>query len=328
MKWPGALINDDIYATLVVKLADCESFKLKELWRDAPDFETLDGNHHLGIKLTREAAGSGDISVYFAPGVTMQEQVIFANYIHAHLQGRSEQVQRLRYYVCPHCGTPKGNPQVLRQKLLAKKRDANVECDVCEKRFSLWDELEKLFASDDVRKAVEGLQAIDAIRLDARRKGKLLALEVSSRITSADQKCFEIPGSEDEGIDMELEFTDDHGKGTGKRLYLQLKSGNSYLRKRKTDGVEIFAIKEPRWVDYWMSQPHPVMLVIGTFAEDDERLVGKEKLEFANVRWMEISSYLKRESKDGKKAVRQIEFKGERLDMTSVRRWRDKLLKP
>lgn len=79
----------------------------------------------------------------------------------------------------------------------------------------LWDDLEKLFASDDVRQQVEGLQAVDAIRLDFRRKGKLLALEVSSRIASADQKCFEIPGTEDEGIDMELEFTDDKGKGTG-----------------------------------------------------------------------------------------------------------------
>ena len=37
---------------------------------------------------------------------------------------------------------------------------------------------------------------------------------------------------------------------------------------------------------------------------------------------MEISSYLKRESRDGTKPVKQIEFKGERLDMTSVRRWR------
>ncbi|MEA3208586.1 MAG: hypothetical protein QOE70_1643 [Chthoniobacter sp.] len=54
--------------------------------------------------------------------------------------------------------------------------------------------------------------------------GKPLALEVGSRITSADQKCFEIPSTEDEGIDMELEFTDDEGKGTDKRLYLQLKS--------------------------------------------------------------------------------------------------------
>ena len=48
---------DDIYATLVVKLADSESFQLKELWRDAADFVTLAGDHHMGLTLTR-ASGS------------------------------------------------------------------------------------------------------------------------------------------------------------------------------------------------------------------------------------------------------------------------------
>lgn len=125
---------------------------------------------------------------------------------------------------------------------------------------------------------------------------------------------------------MELEFTDDEGKGTGRRLYLQLKSGNSHLERRK-DGREIFKIKEQCWVKYWLKQPHPVMLVVGTFAEDDERSIGRDKLEFADVRWMEISSVLRRESQDGTKPVKQIEFKGERLDMTSVMAWRDSMLR-
>ncbi len=43
--------------------------------------------------------------------------------------------------------------------------------------------------------------------------------------------------------------------------------------------MEIFAIKKQRWVEYWLRQPHPVMLVIGTFSEDDERAIGKDKLE-------------------------------------------------
>ena len=42
--------------------------------------------------------------------------------------------------------------------------------------------------------------------------------------------------------------------------------------------------------------PWPVMLVIGTFFEEDEPAVGKDKVEFADVRWMEISSVLRRES--------------------------------
>ena len=82
---------------------------------------------------------------------------------------------------------------------------------------------------------------------------------------------------------MELEFTNDDGEGTGRRLYRQLKSGNSHLTKRKTGDAEIFTIKKQRWVGYWIEQPHPVMLVIGTFSEDDERAIGKDKLEFAEV---------------------------------------------
>ena len=44
------------------------------------------------------------------------------------------------------------------------------------------------------------------------------------------------------------------------------------------------------------------------------------------VRWMEIRDYLKRESDNGKKAVKQIVFEGERLDVMSVRRWRERAL--
>jgi small GTP-binding protein len=316
---------DDIYATLVVKLADSESFKLKELWRDAADFVTLADDHHTGIKLTRESASNGNISVYFGAGVKEAEQVIFANYIHAHLLSRCESAVRLRHYVCPHCNTPKGNPEVLMQKLLKKKKDADVECDKCEQRFALWDDLERLFASEAVRREVEDLWAEDAVRLDSRRKGKLLALEVGSRVTSADQKCFEVPGADDEGIDMELEFTDDEGRGTGERLYLQLKSGNSHLRKRR-DGAEFFTIKKQRWVKYWLSQPHPVMLVVGTFAEEVGQRASGEKLDFADVRWMEISSVLRRLSQNGSKPVKKIEFKAERLDLGSVRRWRERII--
>jgi hypothetical protein len=314
---------DDVYATLAVKLADSESFTLKELWRDAADFDTLEGGHRMGIKLTRESASSGDISVYFGLGVTQEEQVIFANYIHAHLERGSEEVQRLRHYVCPKCHTPKGNSQVLMEKLLLQKQKADTECDKCGRRFPLWDALEKKFANPAIRAQVEGLEVRDGLKLDSRRKGKLLALEVAARITSADQKCFEIPGNEDEGLDIEVEFTDVDGRGTGQRLYLQLKAGNSYLRKRR-DGSEIFTIKKQAWVKYWLRQERPVLLVIGTFPEDPEEIQGGER--FSDIRWMEIKELLKRESDNGTKSVKQIIFQGERLDAMSVRRWRERVL--
>jgi hypothetical protein len=41
---------------------------------------------------------------------------------------------------------------------------------------------------------------------------------------------------------------------------------------------------------------------------------------------MGIRDYLKRESDNGKKPVKQIIFAGERFNVMSVRRWRDKAL--
>ena len=58
----------------------------------------------------------------------------------------------------------------------------------------------------------------------------------------------------DHGIDGEIEFKDDQGRASGKRLYVQLKSGDSYLKKRRSDGAEVFQIKNPRWADYWQQQ--------------------------------------------------------------------------
>ena len=319
---------DDVYATLVVRLAHCRAFDLKELWRDAADFETLAEKKKMGVKLVRKEDGSGELLVHFEKGVASQEEVIFATYIHDHLKEKASNVTRLRFYVCRNCDTPVMNREVAMEFLEKDGENARIMCVRCENRVSLWDSLEKRFASETVQKQVALLHAQENQELDSRRKGKLLALEVMARITSADQKCFEIPGVEDEGLDIEVEFTDDNRSGTGKRIFLQLKAGNSYLRRRKSDGAEIFRIKKQGWVKYWMKQPCPVLLVIGTFPEKSDERRGTDKERFAEIRWMEISDLLRRESKDGTKPVKQIVFKGERLDALSVRRWRDHALGP
>jgi Domain of unknown function (DUF4365) len=238
------------------------------------------------------------------------------------LHERASEPQRLRFHVCPHCDKAVKDSELARQRLEERGEEAYILCQGCEKRVPLWDSLEKRFASEAVKKRVAMLQRDERIELDSRRKGKLLALEVAARITSADQKCFEIPGVEDEGLDMEVEFTDSEGRGTGRRIYLQLKAGNAYLKRRK-DGAEIFRIKKQGWVKYWMKQDRPVLLVVGTFPEESDELRGGGKERFADIRWMEIGEVLRRESEGGTRAVRQIVFRGERLDTMAVRGWRD-----
>jgi len=301
---------DDIYATLVVRLHHTEPFKQDQLWRYAADFKTLTGKQ-LGVKLTRRAEGAGELEVYFDPAISVEARIIFSRYVHEHLLGKARDVVRLRHYVCPHCGTPVGNREVAMKKLEEGRKDIPcVNCDHPAKRIPLWDEMEELFASPEMRERVRQLQAQSAIVLDSESKERALVGEVISTVALAGQLCREFNVS-DKGIDMEIEFKDDAGEATGGKLYLQLKSGDSYLRERRRDEAEIFTIKDERHARYWMAQAFPVMLVIRTSE--------------GGVRWMEVRDWLKRASAGGK-PVRQIVFEGERFDVMSVRRWRDRVL--
>ena len=116
----------------------------------------------------------------------------------------------------------------------------------------------------------------------------------------------------DQGIDMEIEFNDDAHGATGAKLCLQLKSGDSCTGQRRGDGAEIFTLKKPRHAEYWMAQAFPVLLVIRNSEGE--------------VCWMEVRDWLKRASDNGRKPVKQIVFEGERFDVTSVRRWRERVL--
>ncbi len=305
---------DDIYATLVVRLHHARTIKNDELWRYAADFRTLTGKQ-LGVKLTRLGEGAGELDVYFDPTIPVEEKIFFSKYVHEHVMQKGQDVVRLRHYVCSHCGTKAGNREVA-MKRLNDWRDSGGEdptmlCVSCEKRFPLWDEMEQYFASPEAQQKVRRLQEQSAIILDNESKERALVGDVISTVALAGQICREKTVS-DHGIDMEIEFKDDNNEATGQMLFLQLKSGDSYLRERKSDGSEIFKITKARHATYWQKQAFPVLLVIRTSD--------------GGVRWMEISDYLKRKSDNGKKAVKQIVFEGERFDVMSVRRWREEAL--
>ncbi len=279
----------------------------------------------------RRAERAGELEVYFDTAIPVEEKIIFSRYVHEHLLQKGQDVVRLRHYVCPHCGTPVGNREVAMRRLEAwleqkatdqaadrrvKRRPGKAEmptiiCSDCEKRVPLWDELEQWFASPETQQQVRELQEQSDIKLDSESKERALVGEVISTVALAGQISREFNVS-DHGIDMEIEFKDDAGEATAKKLYVQLKSGDSYLRKRKSDGTEIFTIKDQRHARYWMAQEFPVLLVIRNSEGE--------------IRRMEVRDWLKRESDNGEKPVKQIVFDGERFDVMSVRRWRDRVL--
>jgi small GTP-binding protein len=289
---------DDIYATLVVRMHHTQPFERAELWRYAADFKTALGKR-LGLKLTRRAEGAGELEVYFDPSVSIEDKVIFSRYVHEHLLQKAQDVERLRHYVCPHCGTPVGNRQVAMKRLTEGKQD--ILCVNCERRVPLWDELEERFASQEIQKRVRALQEQARIVLDNESRERTLVGDVISTVALAGQISRELPVS-DHGISMEIELRSDAGTATGKKLYLHLR------------GTELggFAIDVERHADYWMSQPFPVLLII----RDPE----------GEILWMEVRDWLKRATENGRNKLQELIFVGERFDVMSVRRWRDRVL--
>jgi hypothetical protein len=153
----------------------------------------------------------------------------------------------------------------------------------------------------------------DTNHLDAESKDRLLVGDVTAIIALAGQIGREQPVS-DHGIDMHLEFKFDNVDASHQMVFLQLKSGDSYLRTRASDGAEIFNIKKVRHVQYWMNAPVPVYLVI--------------RSSDGKIRWMEIRDWLRRETENGKKPIKQIRFEGERFDVKAVLRVRERMLSP
>jgi WD40 repeat protein len=302
--------SEEIYASLVVRLHHTVAFDSAELWKSAADFRTQSGAK-LGFAITREAEGTSRLEVYFEPDVDENSRVLFLRYVHDHLMQHAQNVVRLRHYACgdTQCAEP-FTDQVKIDKALAPGGKGKVFCPACGTSIILLDLIEEKFDSPAVKEEVRRMEYESALVIDNESR-ELMAVHHTGFIVAEAGQIYRGYTNSDHGIDGEIEFKDDQGRASGKRLYMQLKSGDSYLKKRQRDDVEVFQIKNPRWSEYWQQQAYTVMLVIRT--SDGE------------IRWMDVSAYLKRESVGGK-IVTQIIFEGERFDVMSVRRWRDKSL--
>lgn len=255
-----------VWTTLVVRLWYSHEFQHRELWRNAAEFAFADRT--LGLKITpKPVDGTATISLYFDKDVTDEVKAIFIEYVHRHLAKFGCEVARDRRYVCA-CGKPVTDLDNVRDRL-AKGKEF-VTCQGCDERVPLIDFIEQRLKSDPVARKILAMEQTATRELDTQALEQILIGHMMAVCGEANQ-IFRIirPTPEfDYGIDGEVEFKDDDGNASGKKLYVQLKSGNSYLRTRTSDGTEVFDVKHDRHREYWVSQPVDVYLVI---RQTDER---------------------------------------------------------
>ena len=290
-----------------------QEFEHRELWRNAAEFASGKG-HTLGLKIdNRQGEGMATISLYFDKEVPDELKAIFIEYAHRHLARYGCEVSRDRRYVCPDCGKPVKDLDAVRKRLEAKKDF--ITCQECDEKVPLMDFIEQRLKSDPVARKILAMDETATRELDTQALEQILIGHMMAIAGEANQ-IFRPVTMFDHGIDGEVEFKDNDGKASGKRIYIQLKSGNSYLRTRKGDGSEVFDVKDERHLTYWVSQPVDVYLVI---RQTDDASGGQV------IRWMNVTRYLK-VRKD--KKSRQVIFAGEKLDMEAVWKVRDGFFPP
>ncbi len=194
------------------------------------------------------------------------------------------------------------------RRRLATKKDF-IYCQGCDEKVPLIDFIEQRLKSDPVARKILEMDATATRQLDTQALEQILIGHMMAVAGEANQ-IFRPVAMFDYGIDGEVKFRDDDGLASGKKVCVQLKSGNSYLRTRKADGREVFDVKNNRHLEYWVSQPVDV-----SAHPPDRRGNGGEA-----IRWMNVTRHLK--SRKDKKG-RQIIFDGEDLDMTAVWKVRD-----
>jgi WD40 repeat protein/GTPase SAR1 family protein len=298
----------EIYATLIAHLYYSKIVENAGFWFLAADFKTAGDGRRLGLKMTPRQEANGEIGIYFDRLIDINTKVAFLRYVDEHLKIKALKIERTRHYVCEECGSPAESATV--QRRLADMK-SDIICSGCEKnRIVFHDAIEQRFESPEVKEQVRQLDRLTQAALDNESKELILVGEVFSVAGRAGQIFRPTPNS-DHGVDGEIEFKNPRGQASGKKIYVQLKSGDSYLRKRKADDVELFEIKKERWAEYWQSLAYDVWLIIRT---SDGR-----------IRGMNATDYLRNNASEDE-PVKHIVFEAVKFDEVMLLRLRDELV--
>jgi WD40 repeat protein len=304
---------EEIYCTLVVRLHYSGLFAKTRLYRQAADFHTATGK--LAALTMREEGERGELEIYFGEGLNPDLQASFQQFVHDHLELKATGLERLRNFFCPKCKEEVTDRKVI-DAALAKKR-TKIVCAYCDPddrpgMIDLNDVLEQQLASKAGEEGADQAGRKASEEIVAASKEGVMVGEVQTIVFNADQ-IYRTVGEPDEGVDGEIEFRNARKKATGITYRVQLKSGDSHLRKRK-GGVEVFAMKD-HYEELWAREGTvPVLLIIRT---GDGR-----------TRYMNATDAIRAAQKANPgKPVKQMVFAGEDFTKEAVLRLRDERMK-
>ncbi|MFW9263406.1 metallophosphoesterase [Nostoc sp. CALU 546] len=135
-----------IYASLVVCLSYTKDFQRENLWKYAAEFSR--NEHRLGFAMKQVSEGTGELEIYFYPGVSDFDRVTFIRFItnHLHIKGINVQ-ERIRLYCSnAECGKEVTNREAIEIRVKAGKLE--IPCQYCDTNVLIPRSIEEKYRSD------------------------------------------------------------------------------------------------------------------------------------------------------------------------------------
>jgi WD40 repeat protein len=132
-RFDGPIQN--IYTTLIVRLAQSGLFKLHNIWKNAVEFTSVPSGSACGLFLEEITEGQAELRLFYGEDVNEYARFQFEEYTHAHLKRRAvgDSLSRHQVLTCPTC------QYVVPDRAIQTRLRRNLdwlECPICETRIS------------------------------------------------------------------------------------------------------------------------------------------------------------------------------------------------
>lgn len=296
-----------IFTTLVVRLWYSGNFEKKEIWQNAVEFGARGGSI-IGFTMDRTDEGVGQINIFAEETVSLEQKVVFIEFVHQHLRRNAIEITRARRYVCGDCRRLVSDLAAVQFRL--ERGDAFIRCAYCDHKIPLQDEFERRSRSEEIARRIQDLDAQATRELEERALAQALVGHLMAICLEANLLFRPIRGSG--GVDGEIIFRADDDAGREARVYVVFarKTGGLLCTAREPgggdDAMPVVASEAGREASRgWALLRGEVYLVRRGHAESE-------------YQWMNISKMLP-------VPAAQWPFTGERLDAFTLLRKQDLL---
>ncbi len=135
---------ETIYASLVVRLSYTDYFHRQDQWKYAAEFSRA--GDRLGFSMRQIEESTGELEIYFYPGLSEFDRVTFIRFITDHLRAKGIDIQEHIRLYCPKCSKEVTNQEAIEARVTDGFLD--IPCQYCAAAVLIPNSIEERYRRD------------------------------------------------------------------------------------------------------------------------------------------------------------------------------------